>query len=81
MTTSAPVEKFLPPKEIAEALGRNHGLDVSADYIRAVRRRALLKGDRLFVAGMARPGEVFAWLQANPDFRVRQRNTPGCASL
>jgi hypothetical protein len=67
------LEKFLPPKELADALCRDHGLCVSADYIRAIRRESCQRGERLFVAGQARPGDVFRWLESNPDFRAFTR--------
>lgn len=76
MTTAAP-EKFLPPKELSEALCRDYGLCVSADYVRAIRRDA--RADRLFVAGMARPAEVLRWLESHPEFRVRPRPRPAVA--
>jgi hypothetical protein len=74
------VEKYLPPKELAAALEHQHGLAISPDYVRAVRREASRRGHRLFVAGMGRPAEVFAWLQDNPTFRVKPRSNAGCAA-
>ncbi len=73
-------EKYLPPKELAAALEQQHGLTLSPDYVRAVRREASRRGHRLFVAGMGRPGEVFTWLQDNPTFRVKPRSNAGCAA-
>lgn len=78
MTTAAP-EKFLPPKELSEALCREYGLCVSADYVRAIRRDARAAGERLFVAGQARPGDVFRWLETHPDFRAFPRARPAVA--
>lgn len=72
-------EKLLPPKEIADALCQEYGLCVSADYIRAIRRNTRAAGDRLFVAGQARPGDVFRWLEAHPDFRAFPRARPAVA--
>lgn len=73
-------EKYLPPKELADAICRDFGLCVSPDYLRAVRRETERRGERLFVAGMGRPREVFAWLQEHPSFRVRPRTNAGCAA-
>lgn len=78
MTTAAP-EKFLPPKELSEALCRDYGLCVSAEYIRAIRRDSQSAGDRLFIAGQARAGEVLRWLETHPEFRVRPRVRPAVA--
>ena len=74
-----PTERYLPCKEIAAALSKHYGLGISPDYVRAVRRETERRGERLFVAGMARPGDVMTWLSSNPGFRVRPRNNAGCA--
>lgn len=73
-------EKYLPPKELAETICARYGLCLSPDYFRAIRRETELRGERLFVAGMARPADVFSWLEHNPSFRVRPRNNAGCAA-
>lgn len=72
-------EKFLPPKEISDALAREHGLRISAEYVRAIRRETITRGDRLFVCGMARPGAVLVWLESNPSFAPFQRSRPSIA--
>ena len=73
-------EKYLPPKELADAICRDFGLCVSIGYIRAIRRETTQAGDRIFIAGMARPSEVFRWLEAHPEFRKRTKNNAGCVA-
>lgn len=69
MTTA---ERYLPPKELSDAMCQQFGLCVTADYLRAVRRETDRQGLRLFVAGMGRPSEVFRWLQDHPRFSRRR---------
>jgi hypothetical protein len=64
-------EKYKQPKEIAAELCSRFGLCVKENYICAVKRESIRRGDGLFVVGQARPSEVFAWLKANPTFRRR----------
>lgn len=70
-------ERLLPPKEISGALFDHFGLPISPDYVRAIRRQATRQGAALFVGGMARASEVFAWLRDHPEFRVREKCAVG----
>lgn len=53
-----------------------YGLTVSPDYIRAIRRETIRRGDRVFVLGMARASELMEWARVNPDFRRRTKTRP-----
>lgn len=69
-------ERYLPPKELAVVLLEQYGLPLSADYIRAIRRETVRRGDRVFVLGMARATELVAWARDNPEFRRRRKVGP-----
>jgi hypothetical protein len=64
-------EKYLSPKELADALCADHGLCLSVEYIQAIRRHSLKAGDKLFVLGMARTSELYRWLVEHPTFSRR----------
>lgn len=73
-------ERFLPPKELSGVLLRDHGLPLSADYIRAIRRETIRRGDGVFLLGMARASDLLAWARKNPQFRRRGvKKRPGIA--
>jgi hypothetical protein len=63
------VEPYLAPKGLAEALHRDHGLTMTADYIRAIRTECERRKNGVFVAGDARATELIAFLKRNPGFR------------
>lgn len=66
MTNTTAVERYLPPKELAAAMCDHHGLCMSADRIRKIRRQARAKGIRgLFVMGMARESEFLKFVRDN----------------
>lgn len=70
-------ERYLPPKELSAALLTVYGLRLSPDYIRAIRRETVRRGERVFVLGMGKPSEVFEWARSNPQFRRRGMGAPG----
>lgn len=69
--TRAPLR--MAPKELSTALLEEYGLCLSPAYIRKVREAANRAGDRVFVAGVAYPRDVFEWLAGHPDFSPFRR--------
>jgi hypothetical protein len=62
-------ERYESAKQISHVLCQSYGLCLSERYIRAIRTESTARGERLFVAGMAKPSEVLEWLKSNPSFR------------
>lgn len=69
-------EKYETPKELSDTLYRIHGLSLAPQFIREVRAESIARGETLFVIGMARPGELLQWLQANPTFHPYAKPRP-----
>jgi hypothetical protein len=71
------VERYLTPKGIADALDRDYGLQLSPDYIRAIRQESIRRGEETFIGGFGRASDVFRFLQKNPGFsrRMAKRGT------
>lgn len=65
------VEPYLTPKGISAALERDYGLQITPDYIRAIRQECNRRGILAFIASFGRASFVFEFLKANPKFRRR----------
>lgn len=64
-------ELYLAPKHLSNALKAEHGVTVSADYIRAIRTECERNNNGLFVAGDARASDLLKWMKRHPNFRRR----------
>lgn len=70
-STQTAVEAYQSPKQLSETLEKEHGLKMSADYIRAIRQECEARDNDIFVAGDARASDVIRFLKRNPHFRRR----------
>lgn len=65
------VEKYLSPKELADALCQQYGLCLSVEYVQVIRRHTLAINEPLFLLGRARVSELAKWITAHPTFSRR----------